>query len=216
MASLRALGPAGLLLLMTACATPPAPGPTPPAAASPAAMTPVTITAPGPTPAKAGPVPFVNAGFESLVPGRRGDPEGWFTFQHAGDKSYHFVLDTAQPHGGERSLRIDNVGPEPYGAVAQSIVAAGYGGKVARFTAWMRTRDVSETGAVLTLLVLSNGAVVDQNFMSDKPVKGTTGWTRYTITLPVPRGAERVEAGAMLQGKGSLWLDDTTLEFVDP
>jgi len=25
-----------------------------------------------------------------------------------------------------------------------------------------------------------------------------------------------VEAGAMLQGKGSLWLDDAVLEFVDP
>ena len=100
-----------------------------------------------------------------------------------------------------------------------------YGLLIFIFMAWaffgtakgpMRTRDVSETGAVLTLLMLSNGAVVDQNFMADKPVKGTTGWTRYTITLPVPRGAERVEAGAMLQGKGSLWLDDATLEFVDP
>ena len=166
-------------------------------------------------PARAAPIPLVNPGFESLVPGRRGDPEGWFTFQHAGDKSYLFVLDTAQPQSGARSLRIDNVGPEPYGAVAQSLVAAPYGGKLARFSAWMRTKDVSETGAVLTLLVLANGAVVDQNFMADKPVKGTTGWTRYTITLAVPPGAERIEAGAMLQGKGTLWLDETTLEFVD-
>ena len=33
--------------------------------------------------------------------------------------------------------------------------------------------------------------------MADKPVKGTPGWTRYTITLPVPPGAERIEAGAI-------------------
>lgn len=214
MTLLRALGAAGALALLAACATPPA---VPPAATITNTPAGVTITAPpAVAPAKAGPVPLVNPGFESLVPGRRGDPEGWFTFQHAGDKSYHFVLDTTEPRSGARSLRIDNVGPEPYGAVAQSLVVAAYGGKVARFSAWMRTRDASETGAVLTLLVLSNGAVVDQNFMADKAVKGTTGWTRYTITLPIPRGAERVEAGAMLQGKGSLWLDDAVLEFVDP
>jgi hypothetical protein len=47
--------------------------------------------------------------------------------------------------------------------------------------------------------------------MADAPVKGTTGWTRYTITLAIPERAERVEIGAMLQGKGSLWLDDVEL-----
>lgn len=192
---------------ITACAAPGTSGPAPAAAA--------TTAAPAAA-AKAGPVAVTNPGFESLVPGRRGDPEGWFTFQHAGDKSYAFTLDTVEPHGGARSLRIENIGPEPYGAISQSFVVGPNAGKVARFTAWMRTRDVSETGAVLTLLTLASGAVVDQNFMAGKAVKGTTGWTQYTITLPVARGADRVEIGAMQQGKGTLWLDDATLEFVDP
>jgi len=160
--------------------------------------------------------PLINPGFESTAPGRRNDPEGWFTYQHAGDKSYNFVLDTSDPHGGTRSLRIDNIGPEPYGSVAQSVVAAPYAGKVARYSAWLKTRDASENGAVLTILVLANGAVVSQNFMAEAPVKGSKGWTRYTITLPVPGNAERVEIGAMMQGKGSLWLDDVELEFVSP
>ena len=126
------------------------------------------------------------------------------------------MLDTSDPHGGTRSLRIDYIGPEPYGSVAQSVVAAPYVGKVARYSAWLKTRDASENGAVLTILVLANGAVVSQNFMAEAPVKGSKGWTRYTITLPVPGNAERVEIGAMMQGKGSLWLDDVELEFVSP
>ena len=32
-------------------------------------------------------------------------------------------VDTADPHGGARSLRIENIGPEPYGAITQSIDA---------------------------------------------------------------------------------------------
>ena len=40
-------------------------------------------------------------------------------------------------------------------------------------------------------------------------VKGTTGWTRYHDHAAVlPKNAERIEVGAMLQGKGTLWLDD--------
>ena len=209
-----------MLAMLAACATAP-PG-TPPGGTP--AGTAATTTAPAPSAgasasavaAQTGPVALVNPGFESLVPGRRGDPEGWFTFQHAGPKSYEFVLDTAEPHAGARSLRIRNIGPEPYGAAANSLEVSAYGGKVAHFSGWMRTRDVEGPGAGLTLLLLSRGAIVDQNFMSDRIVTGTTGWTRYALTLPIPRGVERLEVGAMLQGKGMLWLDDVVLEFVDP
>ena len=191
----RLLAACAVAALLGACAAPQ------PSATSPAALSPKDAA-------------LINPGFESTAPGRRNDPEGWFTYQHAGDKSYDFVLDTSDPHGGTRSLRIDNIGPEPYGSVAQSVLAAPYAGKVARYSAWLKTRDASEAGAVLTIMVLANGAVVSQNFMADAPVKGSKGWTRYTIALPVPGNAERVEIGAMLQGKGSLWLDDVELEFV--
>jgi len=209
--SVRSWGGLALVVALAGCATATttAGERTPkPAQAAPAAIAPRSATAP----VRAD---IINPGFESTVPGRRGDPEGWFTFQHAGDKSYSFTLDSEGPRTGTRSLRIENVGPEPYGAVAQSFEAAAHRGKVARFSAWLRTRDVSETGAVLTLMTLQAGVPQAQNFMAESPVKGTTGWTRYTITLPVPNGAARIEIGAMLQGKGALWLDDVELEFVN-
>jgi hypothetical protein len=52
--------------------------------------------------------------------------------------------------------------------------------------------------------------------MSEKPVKGTTGWARYTITLPIAPNAEFVEVGAMIQGKGSLWFDDVEVDVTSP
>ena len=177
--------------------------------------TPNPVAAPKAAPAPSR-IALQNAGFESTERGPRGDPPGWFSFQHAGDLSYRYVVDTAEPRSGQRSLRIDNIGPEPYGAVAQSVRAGAYVGKVAKLTVWMRTRDANDNGAVPTLLVLSSGATLAQNFMLDQPVKGTTPWTRYTLTLPVAKNADVVEVGAMMRGKGSLWLDDVELEFVDP
>jgi hypothetical protein len=164
-----------------------------------------------PPPAPAGKsVALVNPGFESTNPGRRNDPEGFFSFQHAGEPSYRYALDTSEPRSGARALRIDNIGPEPYGAIAQAVDARGQGGKVARYTAWLRTRDAA--GASLTILAQQNGAYLANDTVA---VKGTTPWTRHTLVLPIPPGADRIEIGAMLQGKGSLWLDDVELTFGD-
>jgi hypothetical protein len=186
-------------------------------AATPVSTTSPVITPPaGSTPAPQAPAPargvsLVNPGFESTVPGRRNnDPEGWFSHQHAGDVSYRFAVDTSEPHSGQRSLRIDNVGPEPYGAIAQTVDARPYRGKTARVSGWLRTRDSANAG--LTITVLANGVPLANDFMADAAVKGTTGWKRYTLALPVAPNAEFVEIGAMMQGKGSLWLDDVELQ----
>jgi hypothetical protein len=160
--------------------------------------------------------PVTNPGFESAQTGPRGDPEGWFTFQHAGPPSYRYVLDTDRPHGGARSLRIENIGPEPYGAVAQALDARPHVGKTAKLSGWLRTKDANDAGAGLTLLVLSAGATIGYNFQYDAPVNGTTDWKRYTITVPITKGADRLEIGAMMRGKGALWLDDVELELVAP
>lgn len=214
MATLKVAG-AGLLVaaLMGGCASAPAPVVAPVAAAPVATATAAAPTLPA-RPADA--YALVNPGFEATAITSLGDPEGWYSFQHAGAKSYRFAVDTDAPHSGQRSLRIENVGAEPYGAIAQIIEAKPYVGKVARLTGWLRTRDAADGGAGLTLLVLTGSAVIDQNFMYDQAVRGTTGWQRFTITVPVKAGADRLEVGAMLRGKGTLWLDDVELAFVAP
>jgi hypothetical protein len=213
--------PLPFLLLAACCAggafAQPAPSAAPPAAAS-------APGAPASAAAKATPaataaqgVPTVNPGFESTKTGSRGDPEGWFTFQHAGNPSYRYIVDADNPHGGTRSLRIENIGPEPYGAIAQSFDAKPHVGKVAKLSGWLRTKDAnSDGGAGLTLLVQQGGNILAHNFMYDGAVTGTTDWKRYTITVPIPKGADRIEIGAMMRGRGALWFDDAELEFVAP
>lgn len=188
------------------CATPPS------VRVAPSASTTVPVAA------TAGPqrANLANAGFESTQPGPRGDPEGWFSFQHAGPVSYKFTVDTTERHSGARSLRIDNTGPEIYGAIAQGLDARPWRGKVARLSGWLKTRDADEGGAALTLVALQTGATLAQNFMPDAPIRGTTVWKRHTITLTLPAGTDKVEVGVMLRGRGSVWLDDVELEIDGP
>jgi hypothetical protein len=172
--------------------------------------------APAAAPASARQANLLNPGFESTQPGPRGDPQGWFSFQHAGPVSYRFAVDATERRSGERSLRIDNTGPEIYGAIAQGVDARPWRGKVARMSGWVKTRDADEGGAVLTLLALQSGATLAQNFMPDAPIKGTNAWKRYTITLVLPPATDKLEVGAMLRGRGSVWLDDVELEIIEP
>ena len=164
------------------------------------------------------PVALVNSGFESAQPGVRGDPEGWIGIQHAGPLSYTFTLDADVRHDGGKSLRIDNVELEPFGAIFQQLPAAALRGRTVRLIAWMKTKDVAGSGtgggAVLTLQAMQGGATIAHDHMAAAPAKGTTNWRRCEIALAIPPAADRIEIGAMLHGPGSLWLDDVELVVV--
>jgi hypothetical protein len=162
-------------------------------------------------------VPLVNPGFEGRI-ASTGQPEGWMTIQHAGKVSYTFTPDHDEPRSGERSLRVDNVGSEPYGAVYQTIDAAPYRGRTLVFSAWMKTKDTRGNrfgkGAGLKLHAMKNGYPSAVKQMRRDAIDGTTGWTRYQLELAVPPDATQVEVGLNLFGPGTAWLDDVALEVL--
>ena len=164
------------------------------------------------------PIALTNAGFESTRPGQLGAPEGWWAVQHAGPKSYEFTLDTDRPRGGERSLRVENVGPEPFGSIYQKIPATQYRGKTVRLAAWVRTRDAKGNrygaGAGLILHAMRGGYPIRYVMMRKDAAHGTTDWTRYEVALDIPEAADDIELGLNLYGPGIAWLDDVTLDIV--
>ena len=169
-------------------------------------------------PALATPVTLVNPGFESKNPGEGGNPEGWVAIQHAGAESYDFALDSGQKRSGTQSLRIKKIGPEPYGTMSQVLAGAPYAGKTVRLSGWIRTADVSDGrgGAALVLMALRGSSFLAHEFMKRSRIRGTTDWTRYTIELKVPPATTRLELGAMLEGAGTIWIDDFELEVLGP
>ena len=165
-------------------------------------------------------VPLLNAGFESTKPGKLGAPEGWWAVQHAGPHSYNFTLDTQHPRSGERSLKLENVGPEPFGTIYQAIDATPHRHKTLRFAAWIRTEGTTGnqygSGAGIKLHSLRGGYMLDYTQMRKDAVQGTTDWTRYEISLKVPGNADQIEVGMNLFGKGTAWLDDAVLDVIEP
>jgi hypothetical protein len=164
-------------------------------------------------------VPLVNAGFESTLPGKLGAPEGWWVVQHAGPLSYIFESDAMVRHGGERSLRVANVGPEPFGAIYQTVPAAAHRGKTLRLSAWLRTDATAGnrfgSGAGLKLHSVRGGYPLEVAEMRRDAVHGTTDWTRYEIALKISAEADGIEAGLVLFGPGKAWIDDVALDVVD-
>jgi hypothetical protein len=176
--------------------------------------------APGPARARPASPPagsaiaLVNADFESAPSAPTAGPHGWYSYQHAGDTSYVFVLDDTVTHGGTRSLRIDNVGPEPYGSVAQAVPGREFTGKTVRFSAWLKTRSADDGGATLFIIAEFAGNIMAHNFMAGAEVKGSRDWARHSLTLAVPAQADRMRVGATLEGKGTVWLDDAEFEVL--
>jgi hypothetical protein len=167
-------------------------------------------------------VPIVNPGFESKKPGVNGNPEGWATFQHAGPVSYDFVLDSGEKKSGTQSLRIHKFGPEVYGSATQVVPAGAMAGKKVRLSAWVRTKDIPSgrevrgAGAALVIIAVQGSSILESEMMRGSKLRGTTPWKRYTIELAIPARATGVEVGAMLQGGGTVWIDDLELEVVEP
>ena len=103
--------------------------------------------------------------------------------------------------------------------VAQDLQQSGFalGGKRVRMSAWIRTAGVSEAGGTWFRADMPNGAAaVIDNTTFRAPIRGTTDWTRVEIVLDIPATAVMLAYGGILQGAGSLWIDDVQFEIVDP
>lgn len=170
-------------------------------------------------PALAAPIALVNPGFDSKEPGDGDSPKGWYSSQHTGSVSYDFALDSGRRKSGTHAMRIKNIGPEPWGTVAQVIPATAYAGKTVRLSAWVRTEGVPagrNNGVSLLLLAQRGGQLLAHVPSKGGRVQGDTDWARRTVELELPPATNRIEFGATLEGAGTAWVDGFELEVVEP
>ena len=170
-------------------------------------------------PALAAPIALVNPGFDSKEPGDGDGPKGWYSSQHTGSTSYDFALDSGRRKGGTHAMRITNIGPEPWGTIAQVVPASAYAGKTVRLSAWVRTEGIPagrSNGLSLQLLAQRGGQLLAHVPPKGARVQGDTDWTRRSVELKLPPATNRVEIGATLEGPGTAWVDEFELEVVEP
>jgi hypothetical protein len=141
-------------------------------------------------------------------------PSGWFL---AGSKpaSYRTGVDrqmlrNALPSAYLVSNLQDTGG---FGTLMQSINASQYAGKRVRLQTWVQAKDVAGW-AGLWMRVDKGETVVGFDNMEQRAIRGTQPWTTYEVVLDVPADATGISFGALLNGRGEIWLNDVKVDVV--
>jgi C-terminal processing protease CtpA/Prc len=151
--------------------------------------------------------PALNLAFEgspvaALPPGWSGGPPGTL---FSDDKVFH---------GGERAGRLERTAASATDfSRFTATIPMDFAGSTLELRGFLRTEDVKDW-AGLWLREDGDAGSVEFDNMQNRPVKGTTDWTEYTVRLPIDAKGRKLVFGALLVGEGKVWVDDLQL-FVD-
>ena len=146
-----------------------------------------------------------NLGFEQLIQNR---PLDWDSM---GNQAYRLSIDSVNTHGGRYSAVIEYNGNDPQFRAWSFTIPGSYPGKTITLSGYVKTENVSDGYAGLWMRI--DPSVAFDN-MGNRGIKGTTGWTKYEISLDLnPEKTKQIVVGGLLVGKGKLWMDDLQLSI---
>jgi len=146
---------------------------------------------------------------------------GWFL---AGDqpRDYRIGADTTISHDGNASayLRSNGETPGGFGTLMQMVQAGSLVGTRVRMSGWVKASGVEDEAGLWMRVDGADAGRTQRSLsfdnMQNRPIKGTSDWTRYEIVLDVPQNAAAIAFGIRLRGKGQVWLDDVQFMVVGP
>lgn len=141
--------------------------------------------------------------------------KGWF-LSGSDPFSYEMGVDHEIVHQGKASGYLTSktvLDSTHFATMMQAFKADRFTGKRIRLSSFICTKDV-ETYAGMWVDDTTEDVVQFDN-MSNRPIKGTTNWNRYSIVLDVPEKSAVISFGINLAGQGTVWSDQFTFEEVD-
>lgn len=142
-------------------------------------------------------------------------PRGWFV---AGShpREYHASVDRERMRSGKASAHFESAGLKTggFGTLMQQFKAGEFRGKRVRLSGDVRANDVKDWAGLWMRVDGPGGEALAFDNMQDRPIKGTTNWTKYEIVLDVPAQAEEIAFGLLLTGRGDTWIDDLRFDVV--
>lgn len=141
-------------------------------------------------------------------------PKGWF-LAGASPAEYDATVDRTVSRVGRAAAQLASHGtPHGFGTLMQSFTPKDFVGKRCRMTAWVRTEKIERwAGLWMRVDTSLKGGVAFDN-MQARPIKGTIGWTKFAIVLDVPKDATAIAFGILLDGVGTVWVDEFEFEEV--
>jgi hypothetical protein len=89
-------------------------------------------------------------------------------------------------------------------------------GKRVRLSAMIKCDGVSNpSGPSIRALGPAFATLARDSSFPRRPVKGTMPWMRYSVTLDVPANAQGLCWGFIMNGRGTMWIDEVAFEVLD-
>lgn len=132
-------------------------------------------------------------------------------------RSYEIGIDRRERYRGKPSGYIKSIAPSAgFGSFRQIFRADMYKGKRLKMTGCAKSDSVEEWAGLWMRIDGPSRTERSLGFdnMEDRPIKGTTGWTRYQIVLDVPENSAAIAFGVLILGSGQLWATDFEFEVV--
>jgi hypothetical protein len=136
-------------------------------------------------------------------------PKGWHL---AGNRPQDYSA-TVDAGAGMLASKVNRA--PGFGTMMQSFRADDYRGKRLRFTADVRAERVDEWAGLWMRVDGSRGGVLSFDNMQNRPIKGTSPWTSYSVVLDVPSDSASISFGILLAGTGTVWIDNIRFEVVE-
>lgn len=153
----------------------------------------------------------LNLGFEQLD--EKGKAIGW---NYEDYLHYKVPIDNKISLSGKNSIHIKNTTgaiSEIPGGASLELLDLENGQKIS-LSGFIKTKETSSDSLGL-IIVYADGAKQTSKILRSPNLVGTNDWHEYKIDLTIEGQPENVAVGAVLYGKGEIWVDDLKLYIDD-
>ncbi|GAA3644134.1 hypothetical protein [Flavivirga jejuensis] len=101
-----------------------------------------------------------------------------------------------------------------FGTIMQNFEPGKFLDKKVKLTCYIKSKNIKKwAGMWLRIDGVGKKSLGFDN-MQNRPIKGTTDWTKYEIILKVPKEATNIAYGVLTSGTGEVLIDDFKFEIV--
>jgi len=98
-----------------------------------------------------------------------------------------------------------------FAGFSQRIDALPLVGRTVRFSAMVRSENVTHASYLWVAVEDPEGHIVARVRSDDDPIRGTQNWRRVAVSGLIPPGIAKVVVGVSLEASGRIWMDDVRL-----
>lgn len=148
-------------------------------------------------------------------------PQGWWLNSEKGLEGVKVSVDERGGRSGNACARLHSTNSEIVPKLTKSFSSAQYSGSRIKMSGWVKTRMLTQTAQLWVRIdnddddymsAITRPGCFDN--MDDRPIQGTTDWTKHELVVDVSEQSKTIVYGLFLRGEGEAWLDEVSFEKV--